>query len=73
MGQVPPALIACLRREAGPSIDGQGTSGFLPVCCCQLKSGIGANSVQFHLLLKLVTEMRKTPRVSDVQQDGAKS
>lgn len=61
------------RRDKGSSKDGQGISGFLPFLCCHLKSGVGANSVQFCLLLKLVSETQKTPRVIDVLQDGVNS
>lgn len=61
------------RRNKGFSKDVQGISGFLPFLCRQLKSGVGANSVQFCLLLKLVTETQKMPHVTDVPQDGVNS
>lgn len=58
------------RRDKGSSEDGQGISGFLPFLCCQLKSRVGANSVQFRLLQNLVIETQKTPHVIDAPQDG---
>lgn len=58
------------RTDKGSAQDGQGISVFLPFPCFQLKPGVGANPVQFHLLLKLVIETQKMPLVIDVLQDG---